>query len=366
VTEDFVSRLRLELREAARREERRGPVGRRIAGARRRLPAPPAVAVALAAALLAVVVALGASALRGEPEPAEHGIVGRFQVASGLSPVAAGSGAVWTADPIRHRILRIDPGTRRVTARIPIDDEATVATGAGAVWALAGDLLYSGDRRPLRLLRIDPATNRIVARIALRTPAGATFGPRELWVGEGVVWVVGADGALRVDPSRDRPDRWVPFPHDGGEATRGALVGRDRVTLLTTDGRLRTIDARSGRTVGDVGLRAPADAHLLPAPPGTVAVAAADRIALHDRDSGRELWRARVSGEIRFSHADDDGLWLHVARDTGGPDRLVRLDARSGRRIGQVDLPERGVAGLAPVGSELWVATPGGRILVVR
>src|SRR5215218_6788528 len=99
MTEDFVTQLRLQLREAALREERRAPFARRLARARRGLPGPLPVAAALAVALLALAVALGAVALRGEPEPAAPRVVGTYAVASGLSPLAPGFGAVWTADP---------------------------------------------------------------------------------------------------------------------------------------------------------------------------------------------------------------------------------------------------------------------------
>ena len=59
-------------------------------------------------------------------------------------------------------------------------------------------------------------------------------------------------------------------------------------------------------------------------------------------------------------------LWAQVSNDSAAPDQLVRLDAGSGRRLGHVDLPEPGVTGIARVGREVWVATPGGRIVVVR
>lgn len=171
MTDDFVTQLRLQLREAALREERRGPVAQRVVRARRSLPGAAPAAVALAVALLALAVALGAVVLRGQPEPAARPeVIGTYRVASGLSPLAPGFGAVWTADPIRGQVLRIDVATRRVVARIPVHGDALVSTGAGAVWALAGDLQFAGSKGPVRLLRIDPATNRVVARIALRPP----------------------------------------------------------------------------------------------------------------------------------------------------------------------------------------------------
>lgn len=81
--------------------------------------------------------------------------------------------------------------------------------------------------------------------------------------------------------------------------------------------------------------------------------------------AGRALWRTALAGGVRFSIADGDVLWAQVSRDSAGPDQLFRLEAGSGR-LGHVALPEPGVTGIARVGREVWVATPGGRIVVVR
>ncbi len=237
-----------------------------------------------------------------------------------------------------------------------------MATGAGAVWALAGDLQYGGDKGPVRLLRIDPATNRVVARIPMRTPAGDGFAPLELRIDQGAVWVVGAAGALRIDPRRNAADRFVPLR----ESIRGAVTDRDGVWVLALDGRLRRLDALSGQAVGEARVRTTADSHLFGGPPGTLSVIGGDQIALLDLPSGRTLWRKTLDGEIRYSMPDEDVLWTVVSRAPVEPDRLVRLDADSGRRRGQVALPEPGVTGMAKVGRDLWVATPGGNIVVVR
>jgi hypothetical protein len=363
MSQDYVTQLRLQLREAALREERRAPVARQIVLARRRLPGPAPVAAGLAATVLAVVVALGAGALRGEPEPAKPKVVGTYVVSSGLAPLSAGFGAVWTADPIRGEVVRLDPGRHGVAARIPVGGDAVVATGAGAVWALAGDLLYAGDQGPVRLLRIDPARNRVVARIPMRTPAGEPFGPLELQVARGVVWVVGAAGALRIDPARNVPDRFVRLGDERGVVTDG-----DSVWVLTLGGRLRELDARTGRAVGEVRVPAVPDpgAHLFWGRPGTLTLVTANRIAVLERANGRRLWETALEGDVRHWVADDGALWVHVERAPAAPDRLVRLDAGSGRRTGEVDLPEPGVTGMAVVGGELWVATPGGKLVVVR
>ena len=163
MNQDFVTELRLQLREAALREEQRAPAARqRLVRVRRRVPGPGPLAAALAVALLALAVAVGALALRGEPEPTHaQGASARFRVADGLTSMAQGFGSVWATDLSSGNVLRIDPKTRKVIARIPgragggptrraqraaPSPEVIVATGSGAVWALAGDLENGGRR----------------------------------------------------------------------------------------------------------------------------------------------------------------------------------------------------------------------------
>ena len=362
MSEEFVTQLRLQLREAALREERRSPVARRVARARHGLPGPAPMVAALAVVLLAVAVAAGTLALRGEPAPTAPKLVGSYPVAAGLSSLASGFGAVWSADPVRGDVVRIDRGRPRVVARIPVGGEARVAAGAGAVWALAGDLLYAGDQGPVRLLRIDPASNRVVARIAMRGPGGQAFGPLGVQADGDAVWVVGSAGALRVDPRRNVADRFVAVK----EQNRGVVGDGGSVWVLAADGRLRRLDAATGRTTDVVAAGAPAGTHLFAGRPGTLTLVGDGKVAVLDRGSGRRLWRTTLDGDVRSWHGDDDWLWAHASRDSARRDELVRLDAGTGRVQGRVSLPEPDAAGIATVGRDVWVATPGGRIVVVR
>jgi sugar lactone lactonase YvrE len=364
MSEDFVTRLQLQLREAALREERRSPVARHVTRARSGLPGPAPLAAALAVAALALAVALGALALRGEPQPSRPRVVDDFRVAPGLSSLAAASGAVWAVSLDGGQVLRVDPSTRRVVARVHTGGpDAQVAAGRGAVWALAGDLLLSGDAGAVRLLRIDPATGRVVARIPMRAPGGGSFAPLVVHAGQGVVWVTGPGGALRVDPRRNAVDRFVPL---GAGAARGAVAAGERVWTLGVDGRLREREARSGRTLGTVRVRGPLDTRLAGAAPSTLTLAGHGRIERIDAGSGRRLWTADLGGDVRDWLPDGAVLWAHVSHDSAGRDELVRLDADSGRELGRLALPEPGVAGMAKVERDLWVATPGGRVVVVR
>ena len=71
-------------------------------------------------ALLALAVAVGVLALRGEPEPTAPKVIRTFRVADGLTSMAQGFGAVWATDLSSGNVLRIDPKTRKVVARIPV------------------------------------------------------------------------------------------------------------------------------------------------------------------------------------------------------------------------------------------------------
>jgi hypothetical protein len=363
MNQDFVTRLQLQLRDAALREERRTPFARRVVRAGRWLPGPAPVAAALAVVVLALAVAFGALALRGEPEPVAPKVVGTYPVGAGLSSLAPGFGAVWGADSIRGQVLKIDLETRRVVARIPVGGDVRVATGSTAVWALAGDLLYAGDQGPVTLVRIDPHTNRIVARIPMRTPSGGAFAPRGLQIDKDAVWVEGAGGMLRIDPDRNVADLFVPLT----KPTRGVVATRDRLWVLSPGGRLRELDARTRRDVGEVSVSGAADTHLSRGRRGTLTLIGRNEISVIDPASGRARWRTTLEGDIRYWIPGADGtLWVHVTRDSAGPDRLVRLDGDTGERTGYVDLPEPDVAGMVRVGREVWVGSPGGKVVVVR
>jgi hypothetical protein len=373
MNQDFVTQLRLQLREAALREEQRAPAAQRLVRARRGMPGPGPLAAALAVALLALAVAIGALALR-EPQPTAPKVVRTFRVADGLASMQAGYGAVWASDLSRGEVLRIDPMTRRVVARIPAGRElragrgggspdVAVATGAGAVWALASDHRNSDGASLVRLLRIDPHSNRVVARISMRTPSGSAFSPQRVQVAGDAVWLVGTAGALEIDPRSNTPESFVPT----GSATLGVVPDGDTVWTLSLSGRLREIDARSRRTLHTVRVPVTTSTYLIPGGPGLLMLIRGDRMSALDPVDGRILWEASFEAPARFwAPGGEDELWVHLARSPELRDRVVRLDAGSGRRTGQVDVPEPGAAGLARVGRELWVASPDGRITVVR
>jgi hypothetical protein len=157
-TPDFQTQLRVQLRDAARREERRSRL------------APPAgwwrglspVVVTAAVMLLALALVLAGLALRG-PNPdrtAKPKTVERLPIASSLGPVMSAYGSVWAVDP-NGRLLRIEPVSRDVTGSLDVPPRTGLAAGAGALWV--------GDAQALQ--RLDAKSGRVVARIPLRTPS---------------------------------------------------------------------------------------------------------------------------------------------------------------------------------------------------
>jgi YVTN family beta-propeller protein len=110
-----------------------------------------------------------------------------------LKAIAAGEGAVWatTSDILAddYALLRIDPATRRVVARVPLRGGAEgVSVGLGSIW-VANNLGNT-------VSQVDPATSAVVGTI----PVGD--GPVAVAAGDGAVWVADyKDGTVsRIDP----------------------------------------------------------------------------------------------------------------------------------------------------------------------
>jgi YVTN family beta-propeller protein len=99
-------------------------------------------------------------------------------VEDGPLGITTGFGSVWVVCYWRQQLLRIDPSTRRVVARIEIGrGPLSVAAGSGSVWVT--------NRDSRTVSRIDPRSNRIAAEIAIPSPAS----PQGVVTGRDAVWV---------------------------------------------------------------------------------------------------------------------------------------------------------------------------------
>jgi YVTN family beta-propeller protein len=141
--------------------------------------------------------------------------------------IALGAGSVWVSSSARDRVLRLDPRTGRVEARVPIvagnahhAGPYGIAFGDGAVWvadALAGTVS-----------RINAQRNRVAATIRVETR------PTHIAVGDGAVWVLnaGAGTVSRIDPRRNSV---VATIHVGPDAT-GIAAGLGSVWVTLAGG----------------------------------------------------------------------------------------------------------------------------------
>ena len=138
-------------------------------------------------------------------DPSTNEVVWTTNV-TGPVRLAIGEGALWASSPMAGTVTKLDPATGAVMATITVlrDVPAVLAFGSessnqgfapglavgeGSVWVAV--------RSANKLVRIDPSTDRVSARISL----GGTD-PVEVAVGDGYVWVNDFNEELirRVDP----------------------------------------------------------------------------------------------------------------------------------------------------------------------
>jgi hypothetical protein len=109
----------------------------------------------------------------------------------GFSQTIALGGGVWLAEPFAEQIVRIDPATREVVARIQAGAATNLAVGQGSVWAVSSR----------GLLRVDIDEQRVVATV----PVSELRMTLLVTTGGGAVWAAGWNTVARIDPSRVGP-----------------------------------------------------------------------------------------------------------------------------------------------------------------
>jgi outer membrane protein assembly factor BamB len=231
-----------------------------------------------------------------------------------------------------------------------------IGAGAGAVWAVP--------RRPTieraRLIRIDPRTNRVVARIPIPSPgaryplggAAVVAGPR--------VWVVGALGLLGVDPRRNRPVRQVVL--GGDYLVVGSLLRGGELWVTRADGSVTRFDAVSGRRFGRLPWAAQSGI-VIPDRDGVVNVGR--RSVARVDAGGRTVWRTPLGTLLNDADVVGGRVLVEGADRASARDSLWALDRRTGRLVGAVPVPGFSVTALLRVGGEAWLVTADGHVIVV-
>jgi DNA-binding beta-propeller fold protein YncE len=152
----------------------------------------------------------------------------------GASPYDAtfAFGAAWATVHGGGQLVRVDPATNRVAARVPLGQATGVVGAYGSVWATGAD----------GLVRIDPRTNAVVARIAL---------PMAGWTaaGQGAVWITGPTGLSRIDPQTNTVSATIAIPGNLGDPA--VVGGRVWVPRIRAN-RIAIVDPATNSVVGSV------------------------------------------------------------------------------------------------------------------
>ncbi len=166
-------------------------------------------------------------------DPATNRVVKTIKVgptvaccAEHMSVIAAG-GAVWVAVPNANTLARIEPATNLVTETVKLlyPPCGFLAADASAVWSAGGGC---GDV----VARIDPGTKKVTAKLDEPHPVG-------LWLAFGTVWVavLGSSSVDQLDPPTGQLVARLPV---GGTPVRLA-VGFGSVWVNDDDGRVLRI-----------------------------------------------------------------------------------------------------------------------------
>jgi len=360
MTEDFTTRLRLQLREAAEREERRGAL-HRAALATRASATVPRVATVVGAVIAAIVVGFAASAvITVRPEPATNPparVAARFSPAPALGLIAGGEEGVWVLHEGTTDMLRLDPRTRRVTARVRVPDASAHDLRAVAADATGAYIATYASR----LVHIDARTHRVTST-HLKGIGGHLQGVQ---LQHGVAWAAGPDGVMAIEQATGRPLGVVRTGRHDVELLSLAIDGDDGWALLG-DSTLMRFDTRSFAVRSR--LRPLPNAipfHRLMVVRHAVLILHGDGFARRlDPATGRTVWRVQLGRSVSAAVAARGLLWVAVAAQGG--QRLVAIDPITGQRARSLPLGEFSVVSGTAVGCDIWLSTSNGHIVVVH
>jgi hypothetical protein len=374
---DFITRLEHQLSEAERRQELGGRAGRAWAAAQAWAPSRVTILglVAAAAVLVVVAVVVGAGVLSNDRTQMRVGEGGPREVARvplgdvGVLDAAAGFGSIWVGDFHHDDVIRVDAATRQVVARIPSGRQTSgVVATDDAVWAVVNP-----EAGPTTLLRIDPRSNQVTARVpvpAVPPDRGGTGGGPVLVGGSRALWLLGSEVGARIDPRTGRVLDTVRWPLAEG-AYAGSFALHDRLLWVhETSGRLLGYDPKNGtRRAGFPST--PGAVSIAAAPGGDVVVATRDgTLTRYDAATGRTRWLARVPDSApqgdRSVAVVGDVVWVLREDAAQGTVRLIAVDLERGRALAETTLSSTSPVVLLSVAGELWFTNQSSEAVVVK
>jgi virginiamycin B lyase len=157
----------------------------------------------------------------------------------GAFPLAVTPDGIWVSEFDENVVLRVDPKSGSVVAKIESGpNPAGLGGDHAAIWAT--------NHRGGSVSHIDPATNKVVASVSVGDPGPG--GPHEIGLGLGSVWVSAgkAGTVVRIDPRSNRIQAAINVP-SGASACSGFAIDDTAVWVPSCgDAKLMTrIDPKS-------------------------------------------------------------------------------------------------------------------------
>jgi hypothetical protein len=351
---DFVTELRREVVGAH-------AAHRRHAGRARRRRLRPALAAGLALAVLLVALLLVVRSLPG-PEPSKPRVAKVVQLGGVPVDGVVADDSLWIADGQRSQVVRMDPRSGRVLARIPVrlkPDE--IAAGPAGLWVRG-----SNQRADVTVLaEIDPRAGRIVRPPdtggADATGGSIAVGDRALWLDRGFLGRID-----RIDPRTERITRRIGFGR-----TDGLALGGRTLWAIGHDGTVAAVDTAAGRIVHRWPQLASANAfddasEVIAADAGGAWVLGTDAGTIFRLEGDRVTRRLRVPPHAQPLLArTPDGLWIATGDALRNRYRLSRIDPDRGDVTAVVDLGRHRPVGLVPAPDGLWVVGGDGTAVLI-
>lgn len=226
---------------------------------------------------------------------------------------------------------------------------AWLETGYGSVWL--------SKINSKALLRIDPASNKVIARIALGAKPELSIG-----VGLGSVWVAATAEKLliQVDPTTNKVVRKIPVNFT--KETEGSFgVGEDSLWVLTNEGgtksgTLTRIDAVSGKVIAHVPVKPQSHAAIVAFGSVWVTSSAAGSVTRVDPHSNTVVAEIPVHASPRFLAGGEGSIWVLSQKDG----TLARIDPANNQLTATIEVGVPGEGGdISIAESYVWVSAEG-------
>ncbi len=247
------------------------------------------------------------------------------------------------------------PAVQRPYAKLV--PRAKLALGQTADWVEpTAAAVWIGTTGPDAVVKIDPRTNAVAARVRLpgEPCAGLASGFGRLWVP-----LCGHNGdrnsLAEVDLNTARLLRVLPVGPAAEEG--GVAVSRDSVWLVVDkDGDLARIDPRTGATRQTVRLHAGCYNPIQASGVIWVSCIDADQAVALDAATGTILARVQTGPQPRFLSAGAGSIWVL----NQGDGSVTRIDARTHRPVASIAVGVPGHGGDIAFGAgEVWISVAG-------